>query len=817
MNDHALAVLEFEGALDRVARRAASPIGREAVLALRPVLDAGRVRAELDRVAETMAFLEERPASAPPAVPDARGALRALEVEGGVLTGEELLVTLRLLVASRELAGQLREPRDLLPDFGDEGDSEDTAARAGSFARRPHLASLRKRLVERPEDEAWLGGIVDDEGGIRDGASPELRRIRRRLRSARGEVLGKVERFLESLPERIRVEGASVSVRDGRFVVPIRREGRSEVGGVIHGESATGATLFVEPPIAIELMNQVHELDREEEREVQAILRSAAGRLRPMREALTDALGALVAFDTLQARARSARAWGGHPPEILDSSDGDLVVVNGRHPLLLERGAPVVPFSIELGPQERVVVVSGPNTGGKTVFLKAMGLVHLLTQSGVVPPVGKGTRLAVVDEVFADIGDEQSITESLSTFSAHLANVREILERAGPGTLVLMDELGTGTDPFEGAALARAILEVLAARGARAVVSSHLGALKRLDTEGSGIVNASLLFDSVRIEPTYELRKGRPGRSYGLAIARRLGLSAEVVDLAESYVDPGELRLEAVLASMEQKERELQSHLVEAEARSRRAESLRAKTEAREARVEERERTAESRAREQARRLLLEAREEVEAAIREVREAREGAETIARRKVEEAARTQRERAPRSERRGRGRSVAPVAEGDPVTVVGSGARGVVRELRDDRVTVEVGSVRLQLSRTDIEPAGQIGESRGGADRSARTARRSAAAVSGGGPLGVDARTETDLRGLRVDEVDLAMGRALDDAVVASLPELRIIHGKGTGAVRARVQELLRSDSRVREFRQGSPAEGGAGVTIAVLDR
>jgi DNA mismatch repair protein MutS2 len=380
--------------------------------------------------------------------------------------------------------------------------------------------------------------------------------------------------------------------------------------------------------------------------------------------------------------------------------------------------------------------------------------------------------------------------------------------------------MGTGTDPSEGAALARALLEILVERGARVFATSHLGALKRLDAEGSGIVNASLLFDASRIEPTYQLQKGVPGRSYGLAIARRLGLPAEVLDRAEEYVDASELRMESLLAELEEKDRRLSETVKKAEAAQTDAVALRDELEGRRERLEDRERTADARAREQARRLLLEARGEVEEAIREVRAAREvaasGAEGEARRKVEAAARSLREGTPPA-RPGAGFGVPEVQEGDPVELLASGTRGVVRELSDERVTVEVGGMRMSVPRVDVAPlAGKRGGERSGAsDWSGPDEGASASRASGWTVPEIETRLEADLRGLRVDEVELALGRALDGAIVGNLAELRVIHGKGTGAVKARVHELLRQDARVAGFRPGGQGEGGGGVTVVEL--
>ncbi len=807
MNAHSLALLEFPRVLSAVAARAGSELGREALLARRPGRDPETLRAELLRVHTTLGILEGHPEWTPPLPPDAREPLRALGTEGGVLDPLGLHRLARLLEASRELGSFLdRVTRE-------EPDEEEAAP-----SRVHPLTELRDRLPHLPSEEGRLREVVDGEARIRDGASPTLRGIRRRLSQARSRIVARLEAYLAGLPERIRVPDASISVREGRYVVPIRREGRSEVGGAVLGESGTGATLFVEPPLAAHLMNHLLELEREEEVEIQRILREVSGRLRPHAPGLAAGLEALVTFDTLWARALTARAWGAGLPELLDAGADELRVVGGRHPLLVEQGTgPVIPFDLELGPEERAVVISGPNTGGKTVLLKAVGLVVLLAQAGILPPVAPGTRFPVMRRVLADIGDEQSIAESLSTFSAHLSNAREIVEEAGPGTLVLMDEMGTGTDPAEGAALARAILETLVRKGARALVTSHLGALKRLDGEGSGIVNASLLFDPARIEPTYRFQKGRPGRSYGLAIARRLGFPGDVLDRAEALVDSGELDVERLLETLEGKERELTRALEEGTRAREEATRLRDELRERVRALEERERTAEARAREEARRLLLEARTEVERAIRELREAdadaREEAEREARKRVEEAARQQAERAPRTPRharrttRGRRGGAGGAAVGDRVRLREGGASGVVLETEGGRLTVEVGGLRLRLPAGEVEVTGKegAGKGNGGAPRPRGTVRLPE----------VEARPEVDLRGFRVEEVELELGRALDGALLAGLQELRIIHGKGTGAVKARVRELLDEDRRVRQARPGLPGEGGGGVTVAVL--
>src|SRR5690606_38121037 len=534
--------------------------------------------------------------------------------------------------------------------------------------------------------------------------------------------------------------------------------------------------------------------------------------------ALQDTLDALIELDSLYARARYALEYNGRRPEILPRGVEDYVVVNGHHPLLLAGPDPVVPFDLALAPEERTLLVSGPNTGGKTVLLKAIGLISLMAQSGIIPPVGQGTRLPLFSDVFADIGDEQSIEASLSTFSAHLKNLREIVEKADAQSLVLIDEIGSGTDPAEGAALAQAILVELTRRGTRTVATTHLGQLKLLAGTEPGVVNASLQFDSRELRPTYRLVKGVPGRSYGLAIARRLGFPESVLELAESYQPASEREVAQLLVELEEKERRAAEALAEAEAARAEPVALRRQLEQREHEVRKRERDTERRARQQARDLLLGAREEVEAAIRELREAVaagadaaafEEAARAARRRAEQAARKRLERMPELavETAVAGEGTRAPEPGGRVRIAATGAVGTVVEIRDGRATVETGGLRLQVpvkGLVALEPEPEPSR------------RPAAAGAVGWSAPEVDARPEIDLRGLRAEEAVGEVERAVDAAVRADLTTLRIIHGKGTGALREVVAQTLRADRRVKSFRLGMPSEGGTGVTIVELE-
>ncbi|HEU0302105.1 MAG TPA: Smr/MutS family protein, partial [Longimicrobium sp.] len=678
-------------------------------------------------------------------------------------------------------------------------------------AALPLLALAAGGLVEREKDEAEIARTVDDAGLVRDEASPALYRARREIKGTRGRLVERLASYMAQLPPHLQVSDASVTVREGRYVIPVRREGRGEVGGIVHDESATGATLFIEPPVAVEMMNRLRALEAEEAREVTRILRELTVRLRPLQPELLAALDALVALDSLYARARYALRTDGRAPRMLEAGTEEYEVVRGYHPILLARSSEVVPFDLRMDRGERTLLISGPNTGGKTVLLKAMGLISLLAQSGVVPPVGPGTRLPVFRDVFADVGDEQSIEASLSTFSAHLKNLREVLERADWQSLVLTDEIGSGTDPQEGAALARAVLVELTRRACFTVATTHLGQLKLLATAERGIVNASLQFDAERLQPTYRLLKGIPGRSYGLAIARRLGLEPRLLEEAEATLPAGERDVARLLLDLEAKEQRFAAQNDELARRLAQTEALRETLEAREVELKQREKDAERRARQQARDLLLQSRAEVEAAIREVRDAADAARLdeaarAARRRVEEAATRQREKQPaeRPARGGGGRKGAPLQleAGLRVRIESLGRTGTVVDVRDGKAMVEAGSMRLLLPREDLTPLAA------GDQQAEPRPRPSAGYVN----AGAEARPEVDLRGLRPDEVDVLLGRAIDSAILAGLPSFRIIHGKGTGALRAHVRKLLEQDRRISVQRPGELFEGGTGVTV-----
>jgi len=641
------------------------------------------IREALAQVAELAALLITDDTIRAEPVPDIVKSLELLAVPGSALEAPACAELTVALAAMRVVAADLKRL-----------DTSHAARRTATLRVDPPPKELETKLVQS----------ISPDGQVLDSASKDLARARQRVREARKHVMDKLGAILAKLDQTERAPDAAVTVRGGRYVIPIRSTARSRVGGIVHDESATRSTVFVEPPEIIELGNELRAAESAELREVLRVLRELTDLLRPQAATIAAAWEMCIAFDDLCARARYAVQVNGFVPEI----GAHLKIRGGRHPLLLGEGRSmlrpyssdlVIPFDLDLHPDEFTVLVSGPNTGGKTVLIKALGLLVLLTQSGIIPPLGPHSSLPIFARVFADIGDRQSIAASLSTFSAHVAVLREILDGAGAGSLVLLDEIGSGTDPAEGGALAAATLKTLTRRRAITLATTHLGALKQLAAETVGIVNASLQFDAETLTPTYRLLKGVPGRSYGLAIARRLGVAQDVLAEAERGVPEAERTLDRLLASVEARGREIEARAAELETRSAQLDLERqnlANLQALENELHLREKALDKDARERARAYLLEARKTVEAALAQARAAvDEATAKEARRMVEDAI----EKTGKLDSRNVGMKDLKV--GDRVRT-GQGKVGVVKEVRDNgRIVVEVGAIRLVIASDLLE--------------------------------------------------------------------------------------------------------------------
>ncbi|MBA2292068.1 MAG: Smr/MutS family protein [Gemmatimonadales bacterium] len=785
-SEGALQSIEFDAVLELVADHAAGALGASAIRARRPGTDVSWIRSELADVGEVLAVLRRGDLVVVSPVPDIRTALGRLRLDGAVLELSELVTVRLTLLATRTMLREMDRLAEVCP----------------------RLAARRAAPIDRALERA-LEQSVSEDGELLDSASPALAAARREVHASRERLLRRLEGMLREMDATALPSGATVTMRGGRYVIPVRRDARQRPDGIIHDESGSAGTLFIEPTAAIALGNAMRAAVLDEERETLKVLRELTELLRPARPAIAALHTMAVDVDVISARAAWALASAGEVPVVHDVG-GPIALRDARHPLLLAREIRVVPFDLELEPGERTLLISGPNTGGKTVLLKGTALMIALAQAGIVPPVGAGTELPVVHHMFVDIGDHQSLADDLSTFAAHVGELRRILDHADASTLVVLDEIGSGTDPAEGGALAMAVLETLTRRGVLTLATTHLGALKTLASRTPGVVNGSLQFDAATLSPTYRFTKGIPGRSYGIAIARRLGIDPEVVAAAEALVPEAERDLDQLIASVEAREQSLhkleatlQERTIDIETREAVAVSRESIHDERDAALRTREKEAERERARQAKAYLLEARKRVEAALSLARGAvDEAAGKEARRLVEEGVREESLRADENVvERGGDRSAINV--GDRVRM-GTGSTGDVVEIRGDgRAVVLVGAMRLVVQAASLTPI------------AARERRAAAEAPMLGDAAERDAVHELDLRGMRADEAESMVLGAVDAAVLSEQPTLRIIHGMGTGVLRDVVRRLMQSDKRVASFDFAPRQQGGTGVTVVVL--
>jgi DNA mismatch repair protein MutS2 len=784
-----LRALEFGTIVEQLAAHASFEPSRELALASAPVADAVHVGLLQDQSDEADRLLADQAQTSIGGARDIRGALERAS-RGGRLTPAELLEVGETLEATERFATRLKAWHD------------------------PHLSGVRDELDAAPELAARIARSVDEAGEILDTASAELAAIRKRLRTAQDRVRERLNAMLRSSSMAGIIGEAIVTVRAGRYVIPIRAEAKGRVKGIVHDQSASGATLFVEPLTVVELNNKWTEATLAAEREEERILDELSSEVEGRADALRDSLAALARADLWLARARLGSGMDGVRPAVVDDA---AELLSARHPLL---GASAVPIDIRLGDRfgYRALVVTGPNTGGKTVSLKTLGLLALMHQAGLRVPAAEGARLPVFRRVMADIGDEQSIAQSLSTFSSHLRNVVRFVADAGPATLVLLDEVGAGTDPAEGSALAMAILSRLLDAGAMVAATTHYAELKTFATEHPGVSNAAVEFDVTTLRPTYRLTIGLPGKSQAFAIAERLGLPGAILADARERISAEHASMEETLAAISAAERA-------------QADALDAARADRTAAADERElaRAGVSKARREAAKLLAEARrsadELVARAEREVADLRRemtrqrnltggkrGASVAAFDELNRrAARARTETAAASVPEERAE---PPDEGPQPRVglfgrsrtLDSSGRIVEISGRTGRVTLETDGARLVVPADDVEVVPEPISGPSPRDIEAEELRRRAAQrVS----------PRLDLHGERVEAALERLNAHLDDALLAGLDEVVIVHGIGTGALRRAVREALAEHPRVRSVRGGRKDEGGDGATVAEL--
>jgi DNA mismatch repair protein MutS2 len=795
MNAHALGVLEFDKVVRMLVDRTTFEPAAEAAALLAPGTDPATIRERLGLTTEVRALLDEGGALSLGRASDVREAAARSAREGAVLSPSDLTAVAQTLSAVAEVRRSLEARREACPRLW-------RIAVAG-LCPDDRLAGQIHRAIDPETLE------------VRDDASRELARIRRAVAAARARLDEKIASILEGAASDEAVQESAVHIRNGRLVLPVKRGARAKIRGIVHDQSASGSTLFVEPMATVPLNNELAELAAAERDEIERILRALTAEVGARADDLARSVRALAEIDLARACAALSRDLDGTEPAVGDSCAVRLR--SARHPVLTAlaagEGRAVVPLDIELESGASTVVVSGPNAGGKTVALKTVGLLTLMAQSGLHVPAAPGTEIGVFRDVFADIGDEQSIERSLSSFSSHLRVVREILEQAADDTLVLLDELGAGTDPDEGAALAIAILEDLTSRGAPTLATTHLGSVKTHVHDRSGMRNASMSFDADTLAPTFRLVVGVPGASHGLAIAEARGLPERVTARARSLRDEGAARIDGLLADLAERERLLSEALDRARLDEERARVFAADYEERLAAVKDERRRIRQEALDEAKGILDGARSLVEETVRELKAKDAAREVIkaAREKVEarraEVARAA-EQGRTKDRPDAGRRPDALARGMRVRIASLGREGELLSLPDGRgkVRVRVRSAEVAVDADDLREA---------PGREAGDARRAVTAQPSSDADG-PAATELMLLGMTTDEIEDHIDRFVGAALMQGFQVVRIVHGKGTGALRARTHEILRKHPSVKSFRLGRWGEGDTGVTIAELE-
>ncbi len=799
MNDKSAHTLELPKILEQLARFTAFSASHELALALRPTpyLDEAR-----DRQHETT---------------EAR---LLLNTHDHITVGGSRDVRPDVIAAQR---GVVLEPQTLLDIRGTLRQATTLRRIIGRLGNQfPTLAALADRLEECTGVQHEISRVLDDAGEVLDSASPKLTNIRRDMHIAYDRLHSKLQSLINNVDNAQYLQEKLITQRHGRYVIPLRAEFKGRINGIIHDQSASGATLFIEPANTVELNNTWRELQLEEENEIRRILRELSDLVGREAKFITRTVEVLAELDLIFAKAKYADSLTASAPELVGFREAphphpgstiDLRVA--RHPLLDYDTA--VPIDVEMDEDTYVLVITGPNTGGKTVALKTVGLLVLMAQCGLHLPVSENSRLSVFKEVFADIGDEQSIEQSLSTFSSHMTNIKSILDQSDHETLVILDELGAGTDPAEGAALARALLDDLVGRGVTTLVTTHHPELKIYSHEKPGVQNASVEFNLETLAPTYRLMIGLPGRSNALAIAERLGLPKPIIEQARGMITEDDLIADDLLDEIHRKRDESRRAAQASMQSFTAAETLRAELRGRLEDIENERREILAQAREEAEREVEALREETRRLRKRLGAAGQPLDII--RQVEQETKhldTGLDALPRPVMHVPGDDEdAPVFRlGDLVWIETLQAEGQITELSDQDAEVAVGRLRLRTRLEELSYRSKTESKRDQKKRARRGARASAAT-----PAEVAVRTspglELDLRGQSVEDAVPEMEDYLDAAYMAGMPFVRIIHGKGTGVLRAAIRERLHGHPLVKKYERGGEKEGGDGVTIVTL--
>jgi DNA mismatch repair protein MutS2 len=786
-------VLELPKVLARLAGNASFSASKELALSLAPVTNLAEARRRQTETTEARLLLSLSSDLTVGGAHDVRPLAEAAE-RGSVLEAPDFMDIKSTLISARTMSRFFDKRQD----------------------QTPILFDVTRNLVPPDGLIDTISQVFDDHGDIRDGASEALARIRRELMTARDRLMSKLQRMVNNPAVASLLQETLITQREGRYVLPLRAEFKGRIKAVVHDQSASGATLFIEPLEVVDLNNQVRELELAERDEIRRILTNLSAQVGQERAAIGMTVYALAMLDLALAKARYADAIGAsepilHPTVTASNTKpgGQVRLIRARHPLLDPKT--VVPIDLRLEDGVRGLVITGPNTGGKTVALKTAGLLSLMAQCGLHLPAESGSELPLFDGIFADIGDEQSIEQSLSTFSSHMTNLVSILKQAGPGSLAVLDELGAGTDPQEGAALARALLEAFLDTVGIVLVATHYPELKAHAHTSEKLRNASVEFDTESLRPTYHLTIGLPGRSNALAIASRLGLPEEVIDAARELISPQEAEAETLLNEIHQERERARSASEAAHKAGAEVEDLRSELVERLASIEdERLETLEG-ARQEAEAQVAEVRQELDRLRKQLIAAAQPLEALQTAEIElEGLEDEVAEPPARHAVPESKPEPALRLGDRVRVRSIAVEGVLVDLGETQAEVQVGRLRIRAQRDELSPAADPPQPEPAQRRS-----RKATQPGGGQPMPSAPPLELDLRGLTSDEALVELERRLDSAYLAGLPFVRVIHGKGTGKLREVIRGALKNNAYVRAFEPGGPSEGGDGVTVARL--
>lgn len=784
--ERALKTLEYDKVRQQVATYCTSSIGKSAIEELVPQTDYDKVVQLLEEMDEGLSILRVKGNVPMGGIFDVRPSARRAQI-GGMLAAIELMEISSTIRASRIL-------RNFIEDL-----------EADEVIEIPHFIAKKETMPVLTGLQHEINNCIDDNGAVLDSASTTLRTIRQSLRSEEAKVRSKLESLIRGSNASKMLSDTLVTIRNDRFVIPVKQEYRHHYGGIVHDQSSSGQTLFIEPDSIVQANNEIHRLKMKEQAEVERILLALSAMVQDVAPDLFNLVKVLGDIDVILAKGKYGQANKCTMPKM--NQDGYIRLVRARHPLLPIDIA--VPNDIEFGKDITAIVITGPNTGGKTVTLKTVGLCTLMAQAGLPVPALDGSQLAVFKQLFADIGDEQSIEQSLSTFSSHMVNIVDILQKFDHESLVLFDELGAGTDPQEGAALAISILDEVHGRGARVMATTHYPELKAYGYNRPGVANASVEFDIETLSPTYRLLIGVPGRSNAFEISSRLGLPESIIERAKGFTGTDRHEVESMIASLEETRRQSEDDAERSHALLLESESLRKELQDKLQAYEERKEALDKKAKEKARKIVEEAKREAEGIIAELREMRKNADQVvkehelieARKRLEEATPLEKNKVLKKAAQVKARAQNLVV-GDEVKVLSYGQRGTLLEkVSNTEWVVQMGILKMKISDSDLE---YIKPEKEPIVRTAGVKNRNG-----------HVKLELDLRGERYEDAILRTEKYIDDALLANYGRVSIIHGVGTGALRQGIQSYLKNNKRVKSFRFGEAGEGGLGVTVVEL--